>query len=208
MEDTTKLSCRAFADLLSSASPAPGGGGASALVGALAASLGSMVANLTLGKKSYESVEAEMQACKAQCENLRDALLDLVRADAECFLPLAASYAMAKDDPNRAQNLENALETACTAPLAIMGQCRNVIDLSARLEKIGSRLALSDVGCCASLAKAALESASLNIFINTKSMQNRAKAAALESRAAELLKSGEKAARVFESVQCALKGEP
>ncbi|MBQ7565685.1 MAG: cyclodeaminase/cyclohydrolase family protein [Oscillospiraceae bacterium] len=201
MEDMTKLTCRAFTEVLSSDAPVPGGGGAAALAGALAASLGGMVVSLTKGKKAYADAQEELAQLGGTCERLRLRLLDSVREDAECFAPLAAAYRMAKDDPARPAALETATENACSAPLAVMAACSEVICAAARLAEIGSRLAVSDAGCAASLAKAALESASLNVFINTGALRDREKAAALEEKAEEYLRFAPKA----EAVLCAVR---
>ena len=101
MDYTTK-SCREFVTVLASSEPAPGGGGASALVAALGTALGNMVGSLTVGKKKYADVEDEIIALKEKCDELQTELLDQVPADAEGFIPLAKAYGIPKDDPSRA----------------------------------------------------------------------------------------------------------
>ena len=88
MDYTTK-SCREFVTVLASSEPAPGGGGASALVASLGTALGNMVGSLTVGKKKYADVEAEIIALKEKCDKLQAELLDQVPADAEGFIPLS-----------------------------------------------------------------------------------------------------------------------
>ena len=83
--DYTTRSCREFVTVLASSEPAPGGGGASALVAALGTALGNMVGSLTVGKKKYADVEEEILALKAKCDQLQNELLDQVPADAEGF---------------------------------------------------------------------------------------------------------------------------
>ena len=122
MEMTTK-SCREFVTVLASNEPAPGGGGASALVAALGTALGNMVGSLTVGKKKYADVEEEIIALTATCDALQHELLDQVPADAEGFVPLAKAYGIPKDDPNRAAVLEEATITACKVPMHIMELC-------------------------------------------------------------------------------------
>ncbi|MCI9119835.1 MAG: cyclodeaminase/cyclohydrolase family protein, partial [Flavonifractor sp.] len=100
MDYTTK-SCRDFVAVLASDAPAPGGGGAAALAGALGTALGSMVGALTVGKRRYAAVESEINALMARCRALQEELLDQVPADAEGFLPLARAYGIPKDDPSR-----------------------------------------------------------------------------------------------------------
>lgn len=174
--DQTRSSCREFVDILASDAPAPGGGGAAALVGAIGTALGNMVGSLTVGKKKYADVEAEIIALKTKCDCLQTQLLDQVQADEEGFLPLARAYGIPKDDPNRAEILENATVAACAVPMHIMELCCESLDCIAIFAAKGSRLAVSDAGCAAVCVKAALQAASLNVFINTKSLQNRAAA--------------------------------
>ena len=171
--DMTTKSCREFVTVLASNEPAPGGGGAAALVAALGTALGNMVGSLTVGKKKYADVEAEILALKGKCDLLQNELLDQVPADAEGFVPLAKAYGIPKDDPNRAAVLEDATVTACRVPMHIMELCCEALDCVAVFAAKGSRLAVSDAGCAAVCCKAALQAASLNVFINTKSLKNR-----------------------------------
>ena len=93
--DDMQRSCREFTEVLASSAPTPGGGGAAALLGAVGASLGCMVANLTVGKPKYAAVEEEVMLLRENCDALRLRLLDGAQADAEGFLPLAAAYGIA-----------------------------------------------------------------------------------------------------------------
>lgn len=106
--DMTTKSCREFVTVLASNEPAPGGGGASALVAALGTALGNMVGALTVGKKKYADVEEEIKALMKKCDDLQTQLLDQVPADAEGFVPLAKAYGIPKDDPSRPEILEQA----------------------------------------------------------------------------------------------------
>ena len=171
--DMTLESCRKFVEVLASDAPAPGGGGAAALVGAIGTALGNMVGSLTVGKKKYAEVEEEILALKAKCDALQKELLDQVEADDIGFVPLAKAYGIPKDDPNRDAVLESATVTACQVPLHIMELCCEAIDCIAVFAAKGSRLAVSDAGCAAVCVKAAIQAASLNVFINTKSLKNR-----------------------------------
>ena len=172
MDYTTK-SCREFVTVLASNEPAPGGGGASALVAAVGTALGNMVGSLTVGKKKYADVEAEIVALQKKCDALQTELLDQVPADAEGFVPLARAYGIPKDDPDRPRIMEEATITACQVPMHIMELCCEAIDAIEVFAEKGSRLAVSDAGCGAVIVKAALQAASLNVFINTKSLKNR-----------------------------------
>lgn len=176
-----------FSESLSSSAPTPGGGGASALAGALAAALASMVCNLTTGKKKYAEFESDIQRIMADAETYRKELLLLIDSDAKAFEPLSKAYSIPKDDPQRGEIMENALRTACEPPRQMMKLCAKVIELLAELSDKGSTLAISDVGVGAALARAALMGASLNIFINAKSMADRDYAAKLTYEADALL---------------------
>ena len=171
--DMTLETCRNFVTVLASDAPAPGGGGAAALVGAIGTALGNMVGSLTVGKKKYADVEAEIIELKKKCDALQTELLNQVEADEVNFLPLAKAYGIPKDDPNRDKIMEEATVIACSTPMKIMELCCEAIDCIAIFAAKGSRLAVSDAGCGAVCCKAALQAASLNVFINTKSLKNR-----------------------------------
>ena len=189
--EMTKLSCEKFLAELAGKAPTPGGGGTAALVGAAGVALGNMVGNLTTGKKKYAAVEADIQALNTKAAALRKELEALVQADADAFAPLAAAYGLPKDTPEQAAHkaavLEAALDGASAVPLQIMEKCAEGTVLAEQYAAKGSVLAVSDAGCAAVLCKAALQAASLNVFINTKLMTDRARAAALDARAGALL---------------------
>lgn len=175
---------------LSSNAPVPGGGGASAAVGAFAAALGMMVTNLTIGKKKYAEYEEELIACRARLEELRDQLIDLVDGDAVAFEPLSKAYSIPKDDPSRDQIMEDALYEAGVVPMSIM---ETVLAAAKELEILvekGSRLAVSDVGVGILFAQAAIEGASLNVYINTKLMKNRERADEMNAKADAIIAEG------------------
>lgn len=200
--DYAKTSCEQFVSALASNAPTPGGGGAAALVGAIGTALGNMVGSLTVGKKRYADVEDEIRACMARCDALQTELLAQIEADAEGFVPLAAAYGIPKDDPDRARILEEATLAACEVPVRIMELCCDAIDAITTFAEKGSRLAVSDAGCAAVCLKAALQAASLNVFINTKSLQGRDAAEALNARCLAMLDTyGAKADAVFETVK-------
>lgn len=185
--DMTMESCRKFVEVLASDAPAPGGGGAAALVGAIGTALGNMVGSLTVGKKKYAAVEAEIIELKAKCDALQKELLDQVEADEINFVPLAKAYGIPKDDPNRAQILEEATLVACSTPMKIMELCCQAIEYIAVFAEKGSRLAVSDAGCAAVCVKAGLQAASLNVFINTKTLKNREVADEMNAKALGML---------------------
>ena len=200
--DMTLVSCREFVSVLACDAPAPGGGGAAALVGAIGTALGNMVGSLTVGKKKYADVQDEIIALKAKCDQLQKDLLDQVEADEINFLPLAKAYGIPKDDPNRDAVMEEATLIACSTPIKIMELCCEAIDCIKIFADKGSRLAVSDAGCGAVVCKAALQAASLNVFINTKTLKNRDKAEDLNRHANVMLNTyGQLADEIFNTVK-------
>ena len=200
--DMTMANCREFVSVLASDAPAPGGGGAAALVGAIGTALGNMVGSLTVGKKKYADVQDEIIAMKAKCDDLQKQLLDQVEADEVNFLPLAKAYGIPKDDPNRDAVMEEATLIACSTPIKIMELCCEAIDCIKVFADKGSRLAVSDAGCGAVVCKAALQAASLNVFINTKTLKNRDKAEDLNRHANVMLNTyGQLADDIFNTVK-------
>lgn len=171
--DFAQASCTEFVTVLASNAPVPGGGGASALVGAIGTALGNMVGSLTVGKKKYADVEEEIIALKAKCDKLQADLLAQIELDAKGFEPLSKAYGIPKDNPDRDRILEDATVVACQVPVKIMELCCEALDAIAVFAAKGSRLAVSDAGCGAVCVKAALQAASLNVFINTKTLKNR-----------------------------------
>ena len=200
--DMTTKSCREFVTVLASNEPAPGGGGAAALVAALGTALGNMIGSLTVGKKKYADVEAEIIALKEKCDALQTELLDQVPADAEGFVPLAKAYGIPKDDPNRDKIMEEATIIACSTPVKIMELCCEALEAIAVFAAKGSRLAVSDAGCGAVCVKAALQAASLNVFINTKTLKNREVAEEMNAKCLGMLdKYGAMADEIFNTVK-------
>jgi formiminotetrahydrofolate cyclodeaminase len=181
------ITCADFAAKLASSSPTPGGGGASALAGALGAALGEMVGNLTLGKKKYAAVQGDIERVMERAGELRAELLELIDRDAAGFEPLARAYGIPKDDPARPEVMEAALREACIPPLGIMRACAQVIELLEELAEKGSALAVSDAGAGAALCGAALTAASMNVYINTKAMSDRRYAEQTEAESDALL---------------------
>lgn len=189
--EMTDKSCKEFIEVLSSKAPVPGGGGAAALMGAIGTALGDMVGSLTLGKKKYADVQEDVVRLKAEAARLEREFLELVQADADAFEPLSVAYGLPRETEEqrqyKAEVMEKALAEAGLVPVKIMECCCRAIDLVAEMEKIGSVIAISDAGCAAAGLRGALTSASLNVFINTKSMQNREYAREMEQHAEEML---------------------
>ena len=202
--------CNEFVEVLASKAPVPGGGGASALVGAIGTALGNMVGSLTVGKKKYADVEEEMYELKGKADALQKELLHLIERDAEVFEPLSKAYGMPRnteeEKAEKARVMESVLKDACSVPMEIMERCCEAIDLIEVFAEKGSTLAISDAGVGATFCKAALEGASLNVFINTKSMKNREYADELNKKADEMLSVyTKKAEEIYQSVAARLR---
>ena len=206
----TDKSCKEFLSMLASGAPVPGGGGASAMVGALGTALGSMVGNLTLGKKKYESVQADIKSILEKADILQQNLVSLVEEDAEVFEPLSKAYGLPKNTEEEKQKrdeiMEGALKLACSVPLKIMEKSIEAITLHEELAVKGTRLAVSDVGVGVLFCKSALMGASLNVYINTKLMKNKEYAADINARTEKMLADGiARADQVYKGVESGIK---
>ncbi len=203
--------CTEFVEVLASKAPVPGGGGASALVAAVGTALGNMVGSLTVGKKKYADVEDEMWELKAKCASASERFLTSgSQRDAEVFEPLSKAYGMPKnteeEKAEKARVMEIVLKEACSVPMEIMEKCCEAIELIVEFGAKGSTLAISDAGVGAAFCKAALKGASLNVYINTKSMADRAYAEELNKKADAMLEKYTKIAdETFDSVLSRLK---
>ena len=159
-----------FLDQLASKASTPGGGSAAAIMGAMGAALISMVANLTVGKKKYEDVDAEMQGFLEQSEALRTRLTGMIQADVDVFDRVMAAYGMAReteaDKEQRSQATQAALKEAADVPLACAQLCADVIELCRPVAEKGNLNVISDAGVAVLAAHAALRSAALNVYIN------------------------------------------
>ena len=182
-----ELDLNNFTKELSSGAPVPGGGGASALMGAVSASLCSMVGNLTSGKKKYAEYQQDIELIMARALELNEDMLTLIEKDAEAFEPLAKAYSIPKEEPGRDEILEKALYEAALVPLEIVKKSKEVSELISELVIKGSRLAISDVGVAASACEACAKGASMNVYINTKLMKNRDVAAKLNEETLSLV---------------------
>jgi formiminotetrahydrofolate cyclodeaminase len=206
------LKCREFVGVLSSKEPVPGGGGASALVGALGTALGSMVANLTAGKKKYEQYQEAIQEIIHKAGSLQKDLLDLAEEDAAVFEPLSQAYSMLQETEEQKREkssvMEAALKKASRVPIEIMRKCCEAISLHEELAVKGTAIAISDVGVGALFCKAALMGAHITVLINTRSMKDAEYAKKLEDEAESMTKEyGKLADDIAERVKQRLQGK-
>ena len=207
MEDSNRnfklQTCEDFIEVLASKAAVPGGGGAAALTGAIGIALGNMVGSLTVGKKTYADVEDEIIECKKEADEIAKEFL-------EAFEPLSRAYGRPKSTPEeiaeKEEIMENALNVACGVPIEIMKTCARGIDLVEVFAAKGSRIALSDAGVGATLLKSAMQGASLNVYINTKSMKDRKRAEELNQLADSLREEYEAIAdRIFAEVSSRIR---
>ena len=190
-----------FAQLSASKAPVPGGGGVSAAVGALAASLGEMVTNLTIGKEKYILYTVELNDIRKELGILRENLLDCINKDAEAFEPLSAAYKMPKDDPEYETRMEECLRTAADSPYLILKYTTRIIDLDERLAVIGSKISVSDAATSVMLAHGVLYGAYINIIVNTNLMKDKDYASRYENDARSLLEEyAPKALKIFDDI--------
>lgn len=199
-----------FIKVLSSKAAVPGGGGACAYVAAAGMALGAMVANLTTGKKKYAQYQEEIEELLSKTEQLSKELMTYMDKDAESFEPLSKAYGLPKDTKEQQEYkdvvMEKALKEASLTPVALMEKILEALKILERLSVVGSRFAISDVGAGVQLCKAALNGASLNVFINTKLMKDTETAEELNTRTDALLIEGnELADRIYEEVVDAIR---
>ena len=196
------LSINEFSEKLFSKEAVPGGGGASALVGALAVSLGAMAANLTLGKEKYAEYTEELSTNLEKAEKLRLRLLELIEEDAVGFGEINKAY---KVKPRDEELIEKALVSAVAPPLKMMEAIKEVIDILIIFSDKTSILVVSDVGVGAKFAEAALKSAYLNVVVNAVLMKDEKTAAEIRAKAEKLITYAEKADKVYEKILERLK---
>ena len=166
-----------FLDALASQAATPGGGGAAAIIGAMGAALVSMVCNLTIGKKKYAEVEADMKDVLGKTEALRRRLTGMIEDDAKAFDAVMGAYGMAKETDQqkaaRDQAIQAALRQATDVPMRCCHAAREVIDLAAIAADKGNLNVISDAGVGVLAAYAALRSAALNVFTNARMINDK-----------------------------------
>jgi len=199
------MTIQEFLDVLSSKEPVPGGGGASALAGALGNALGQMVANLTIGKKKYALVEDEIKELAERMKGIQGQFSALADQDAKVFAPLAKCYSLPsgteEEKAYKAEVMEARLLDASLVPMEIMEKAWEMLEIMDILADKGSRMAVSDVGVGVQFIRTALLGAVMNVYINTKSMKNREKAEEMNEKAEHLIKEGTEAAdRIYQKV--------
>lgn len=198
--------CTEFVEALSTKAAVPGGGGAAALAGAIGAALGSMVCNLTIGKRKYAENEEKIKLILERAKELEKELMKMIDDDAECFLPLSKAYGMKANTEEekkiKQETLEKALKDACGVPIQIVKTAFEAIKLHEELVDIGSRLAISDVGVGVQCLRAALISGQLNVLINITSIKDEQYVEGVRKETEPLVKEGSEIAdKVYNKVE-------
>jgi glutamate formiminotransferase/formiminotetrahydrofolate cyclodeaminase len=166
-----------FLDDLAAGTPTPGGGSAAAYAGAMGAALVGMVARLTIGKSKYENIETQMQSILDEAEVLREILTAAIDADSAAFNAVMDAYRLPKDDDaqksTRAAAIQKATLEATQVPFETARKSLRVMQLAIQVASLGNTNAITDAGTGATLAQAALKSASYNVRINTLGLEDK-----------------------------------
>jgi len=186
------MSLREFADELSMDSPAPGGGSAAALCGALSASLSSMVANLTVGKKGYEKAWKDLKQAAARAQKLKDAYLESVDLDTAAFNKLMEAYRLPKASEEQKKARDEAVRSAAMeatlVPFDVLDKSVELLKLAKKVAQKGNRNSASDAGVAGQAGRAAAEGAYYNIRINLPSIEDREFRSRITNQAVRLKK--------------------
>jgi glutamate formiminotransferase / formiminotetrahydrofolate cyclodeaminase len=198
-----------FLASVASSNPVPGGGSIAAHAGALAAALAQMVAGLTVGKKKYASVDAEMKEAALKAVALGNTLTGLVKRDADAYAMVSEAYKLPKEPADagvlRAEKITNALLGAAGVPLETARAALEVAQIAEQVAEKGNSNAITDAGVAALLAEAACKGAAYNVRVNVVALDDRSKGRDLANEAAELVRKVVAiAARVSERVETAL----
>lgn len=192
------LTLKAFMEELASDSPAPGGGSAAALAASLGSALGSMVFNLTVGKKVYNEYEEDtknvISKALEETNEKKGDFLDLMEKDAEEFLKLMAAFKLPKtteeEKVERSEKIEEGYISALQVPLSVAEKAYAVYDYIELAASWGNKNAVSDAGVAALLLQTAIESAVLNVKINLSGIKNEVYKAEVQKKCTELIEDG------------------
>jgi glutamate formiminotransferase/formiminotetrahydrofolate cyclodeaminase len=181
------MTLRGFVDELSTDSPAPGGGSVAALAGALAAGLATMVANLSHARKGFEAKQGRLEEIAVRGQQLKDRLLAAVDDDTRAFDALLAAMRLPKATPEEQAARDRAIASATVAaievPLGVLEACPQIVELCLEVGEIGLQASRSDAGTGAQMARAAAAGAYMNVCTNMPGLTDRARGAALLTRA-------------------------
>jgi len=173
----TNQKITAFLEKTASGTPVPGGGSVSALSAALGAGLAEMVANLTIAKKGYETVEPEMKEIAETLQILREKLAAEVDKDSNAYRDVLASFKLPKDTEQekeqRAEAIQDAMKNAARVPLGVAYDALQVMDLAEKAIRYGNRNAVSDGAVGTMMARTAVLGALYNVKINLASVKDK-----------------------------------
>ncbi len=194
----TELKTKEFVDMLASEAPAPGGGSASALFGALGTALVSMVANLTTGKEKYAEYEELMQEVRRETQTLINSFNELIEKDTEVYNAVGEVLSMPKSNEEekalRKEAMQNALKEATIVPYQMMEEAAKTLVVLQKALGHSNPNAVSDLGVGALGLKAAMQGAWLNVKINLGSIKDEAFVAEYTEKGEKLLKDNLKLA--------------
>ena len=192
--ELSKLTIEEFTALLGSDAPAPGGGSAAALCGALGSALSAMVSALTVGSAKFEAFHASAEKSLAKAETLRQEMLTAMEEDTAAFNQVSAAFALPKGTPEekaaRSEAIQAALAVCTESPLKIMELTVEALELTMLQIGRSNTNAASDLGVAALCLKAALQGAWLNVLINVGSLKDKDLAEAYRIRGEALLSQG------------------
>jgi glutamate formiminotransferase/formiminotetrahydrofolate cyclodeaminase len=200
-----------FVASVASSNPVPGGGSVAAHAGALAAALAQMVAGLTVGKKKYAAVDAEMKEVALRAAALGNQLAALVKRDAEAYAMVSDAYKLPKEPADaaahRSETVTNALLKAAEVPLETARAAVEVAELAVVVAEKGNTNAVTDAGVAALLAAASAKGAAYNVRVNVQALEDKSKGESLAREATALAKKAADAAdRTSAIVERALSG--
>ena len=177
MSKLADLHIHTFLNKLASNAPTPGGGGVSALVGALATGLGNMVASFTTGRTKYAEHQANTDQILAELAHLQGLLTDAIDADAQVFTQVTDAYALPKvtdtEKATRSEAIQAALKAATLVPYEVISHCRKGLSVcELAIGKCNTHV-ITDLGAAAILFEAAAKASLLNVLINTNQMRDK-----------------------------------
>lgn len=190
-ERLIRMDLRAFADETASESPAPGGGSISAYVGSLGAALGTMVANLSSGKRGWEDKIKVFSDFAAQGQYVKDTLLTLVDEDTNAFNKIMNAFGLPKSTDEekkvRTQAIEDATKYACEIPFKVMETAYRILPMLAAMVEQGNPNSITDAGVGVLCVKTAVRGAYFNVLVNAQGLKDRTFAEDIKSRAKQIL---------------------
>jgi len=198
-------------EALASSAPAPGGGAAAALSAAIGAALIEMVCNLTIGRPRYAAHEALMREALARATTLRRRALGLAAADARAFGAVTDAYRLPKETDEqaraRAERIQEALIGATEVPLETAALAAEVVQLAGRIVDGANVNALADIAAAAAAARAALETALVNVEANLAALPDRSRSRELRERSTGVATLGAEAERTIQRIRGKLAPE-